>query len=882
MSDVFISHAHATARQARAAAAALRVAGYSVWLDDDLPVHRVFSRELDAQLTAAKAALVIWSADAAMSDWVLSEADRARELHKLVQLRVDDSRLPMPFDQTQCADLTDWAGDADHPGWARVVRSVAELVGRPPELLRTAVLGGAAPSEPETLAGAEARRAVREAQTDNLPKRLPKLVGREADLEALQALLGRADLVTVTGPGGVGKTRLAIEVAEHAIDDYEEGVWLVEFGPVSAGDQAPAAIARAMGVELPAGRDAFEALVDGLRLRRCLIVLDNCEHVVDAVAAFADAILDASAGIKLLASSQEPLGAEREQVFRLRSLAEPDAATLFAERASAAEAGFAVGPQDEAAVATICARLDGIPLAIEMAAARAPALGCQGVLDRLDDRFRLLTGGRRTALPRQRTLAATLDWSHGLLAERDAAVFRRLGAFSGGFTLEAASEVACGEDLDPLDVVDAISSLFAKSLVASDPGAAHRRYRLLETTRAYALEKLAAAGETIDIQRRHANWCLAFTRPQLADYDGHVSDDVFAARYFGENDNLERALDWCFGPDGDPQLGVAIAGSSEGVWASQSLYGAYIGWLERAKPYVDDTTPRAVRARFLSAKATSLTMMAPIRALEVADEAIEAARELGDPLELARALNAKGFALYALKRGAEAGELADESMRIISALPTGRTSAHSKVLAADVSLIAGAPDAGVALMREALDDLRAFGADGLANWLSQDLLYAPVMAPATAIDFARSSLARVRPGAMLADLTTSMAVYHLLVALAERGEPSDLEEATDLYRRYYRRLTPGMGRSFATGAMAKVALRQGRLRKAALLLAYSTAAIAALGAEAWYRGDPARLRDAIGRSAAPGDLEAWMAEGAQLREEDALVLPLGEAPRPTS
>ena len=878
MSDVFISYAHSTtAQQARAAADALRAAGYSVWLDDDLPAHRAFSREIDAQLTAAKAALVIWSAEAAMSDWVLSEADRARSEHKLVQLRLDGARLPMPFDQIQCADLSDWTGDSLHPGWAKVVSSVAELVGRRPKRRRRAVASGASLADSPVHPGAEPRPTAREAETDNLPKRLPSLVGREADLGALEALLGRADLATLTGPGGVGKTRLAVEVAKHAVGQFEEGAWLVELAPVTVGDQVPAAIARAMAVELPAGTDAFEALVDRLRLRRCLILLDNCEHVIDAVAAFAEAILEASSGIKLLASSQEPLGVEGEQVYRLRSLAEVDAATLFAERAGAAEAGFTVRPQDEAAVAAICTRLDGIPLAIEMAAARAPALGCEGVLDRLDDRFRLLTGGRRTALPRQRTLAATLDWSHGLLDERDAAVFRRLGAFSGGFTLEAASEVASGADLDRLDVVDAISSLVAKSLVATDLGAAHRRYRLLETTRAYALEKLDAAGETLDIQRRHAEWCLAFARPQLADYDGQVSDEAFAARYFGENDNLERALDWCFGPHGDAQLGVAIVSYGEGIWACQSLYGAYVGWLERATPHVDGTTPRSIRARFLSAKAEALMMTTASQALGMVDEAIEAARELDDPLELARTLNAKGYALFALKRGAEAVELAEESMRIIAALPTGRTAAQSKCLAGDLRGVAGTPEAAIALVREAVDDLRAFGADGLANWFEQDLLFLAPMTPDAAVDFCRTLLSRVRPGDMLADLMMSLAVDHLLFALAERGEPDDLDEAIDLYRRHYRRLAPGMGRSFATGAMAKVAFRQGRLRQAAMLLAYSNAAVAPLGQNAYYP-DPAPLRDALGQTVSPGDLDAWMAAGAKLSEDEALRLPLGEAP----
>ncbi len=499
------------------------------------------------------------------------------------------------------------------------------------------------------------------------------------------------------------------------------------------------------------------------------------------------------------------------------------------------------------------------------------------MLDRLDDRFRLLTGGRRTALPRQRTLAATLDWSHGLLDERDAAVFRRLGAFSGGFTLEAASEVACGEDLDRLDVVDAISSLVAKSLVATDPGAARLRYRLLETTRAYALEKLDAAGETHNIQRRHAEWFAAFARAAGADFNGHVSDDVLAARCFCETDNLERALDWCFGPNGDPQLGVAIIAFGEGIWACQTLYGAYLGLLQRARPHVDASTPLPMRARFLCAKATALTMTTPVQALDVVDEAIEAARELGEPRELARALNAKGWSLFSMNRGAEAVELAKESMHVMETLPIGRTHSQSKGLAAMLRYADGAQDAAVRLMREAIADLRAFGADGFANLEEQDLPVVARMTPTATADFHRARLARVKPGEVFADLTMSWAADFLLFALADCGGPSDLDEAMDVYRRYYRLLSPGVGRSYACGAMAKVAFNQGRLREAAMLLAYANAAVSSLGQGGYYP-DPAPLREALSQAAAPDELDAWMAAGAKLSEEEALKLPLEEAP----
>jgi len=293
---------------------------------------------------------------------------------------------------------------------------------------------------------------------NNLPMRSGKLIGREADMAQIASLFGESDLVTVIGPGGVGKTRIAVEFAHTQLGAYDDGVWLAELAPVADPEQVTSVVARAVNIELPVGQDPLIALMERLRLRHCLIVLDNCEHVIDAVASLAEALLAHTSKVKLLASSQEMLSIEGERVIRLRSLGEPDAVSLFAERATAADTAFALRPQDAGAVAAICRRLDGIPLAVEMAAARAPSLGCEGVLQRLDDRFRILTGGRRTAMPRQRTLQATLDWSHGLLSEADAAVFRRLGAFTGGFTLEAASKVAVDERLDSFGVVDALWS----------------------------------------------------------------------------------------------------------------------------------------------------------------------------------------------------------------------------------------------------------------------------------------------------------------------------------------------------------------------------------------------------------------------------------------
>ena len=814
MSDVFISYARSTAAQATAAAAGLRAAGYSVWLDEDLPAHRPYGREIETQLAAAKAALVIWSAEAVLSEWVLSEANRAREEHKLVQVLVDEARLPMPFDQIQCASLVGWDGGADHPGWRKALASV-EALSRPATTI--------APSAPEPPAAAPPQPAPQAAESGNLPRRLPSLFGRTPEIAQLTSLLERADLVTITGTGGVGKTRLAVELAERLIGEYPDGAWLVELAPVSDPEQVPSAIARAMAIELPVGQDALDALVERLCLRECLIVLDNCEHVVDAAAAFAEAILDRSRGIKLLASSQELLGVEGEQVFRLRSLEETDAAALFAERARAADAGFAVRERDQAAIAGICQRLDGIPLAIEMAAARAPSLGCEGVLQRLDDRFRLLTGGRRTALPRQRTLAATLEWSHGLLPERDATVFRRLGVFSGGFTLEAASDVAADDAIDGFEVVDAVTSLVAKSLVAADPGEERPRYRLLETTRAFALEKLDAAGETLATQRRHAEWALEFIRPASLEYETSH-----------HRRRLRRAL---LRRERQPRTRDRLGARAERrCRAGRRAGGVRVGGLGAAVPVHGLSAAAGARdaaaGRGEDALGESALFGQPPRRSH--DEpsspgARSRRRDRRGRAPYARADMARGrpecegvFSIYD-RAEFEMGPLADELMRIIAALPTGRTVSQSKMLAASARLGSDGYGAADPLYREAISDLRAFGAQGLANWFEFAALTRKPMSPDEAVEFYRALLASVRVGEVFAGLTLDGIVGRLIFGLADRGSPRDLDEALDIYRRHYKRLATTQMRAYASCAIGFVMAGQGRLREAALLLGHADA-----------------------------------------------------------
>jgi predicted ATPase/class 3 adenylate cyclase len=1047
MSDVFISYARSTAAQARAVGDALRAMGYSVWCDDELPSHRSYGDVIEEQLSSAKAVVVVWSAEAVKSHWVRSEADRGLGNDKLVQLTVDRSRLPMPFDQIQCADLSGWTGDAGHPAWLKIVASVIELAGAAPTgaspeptirpspsavsgsglhallltdietasllwlnhraamqeavagyqaVLRAAVVnhGGevfrtdgeamfarfGSPSEAVAASGEaqvalaerswpgigslKARMAIdfgnayrrggdlfgpalnrcakllmlghggqvlvtataadllagggdgapalrvlgahplddpsqrvgvrqllisglpqdfpplqlSEAHPNNLPKRPGTLIGRDAEMAQIAAMLGRSGLVTITGAGGVGKTRIAIEVGLGQLADYEDGVWLAELAPISDPEQVPGVVARAMNIDLPAGQDKRTALVDRLRPRRCLVLLDNCEHVIDAVAALVGQVLDTSTGVRVLASSQELLGVEGEQVFRLRSLHEKDAAALFTERALAADAAFKIGKRSEAAVAAICRRLDGIPLAIEMAAARGPSLGCEGVLQRLDDRFRVLTGGRRTALPRQRTLLATLEWSHGLLGPNDAAVFRRLGVFTGDCTLEAVSDVASNEDLDSFEVVDALSSLVAKSLVAADTEDNRTRYRLLETTRAFALEKLEAAGEVEAMRRRHAEHFTRFAAPAFNDYYGPVSDDVFYARYATDIENIDRAIAWAFGPTGDSEIGVALTAASYVIWVARSLYPELVRWAEVAAGKMTPATPLPVRAALLGAQAGAYTLTSPNKAIGVVDQAVEANRASGDLVRFGDALWYKGFSLWATGRSDSARAVSNELVALTADLPVSRLVGQARYLAAILTRGKDGPEATEPLYEKAVEQLRSIGAEGLAIYVlvngTTNLI--PWDNPDVAIEGLRDLLRRLRPTHMLGGLSAALAATRLMELLARRAGSGDLAEAMSVGRNYQK----AAGRAVAYRyllAMALVSQKSGRSPEAARIAGFAAARRAASGAENWRSRHTFEELSALLASVLPSkQLAALQAEGAGMSEDQAFHLVIGE------
>jgi predicted ATPase len=437
----------------------------------------------------------------------------------------------------------------------------------------------------------------------NLPEPVSELIGRDGELREIVSLAATHRLVTLTGPGGIGKTRLALAVARQLAPQFADGVWVAELAPLADPNLVAATLAAAVGLDLGGGEVSAPRVAQALADRRLLLVLDTCEHVIAAAAALTEAVLRAGSAVRIIATSREPLRAEAEQVYPVPPLAVPamagddpcqyGAVRLFVERARAAEPHFAPD-QHLAMITPICRRLDGIPLAIELAAARAAALGVEELSARLDDRFRLLTGGRRTALPRHQTLRATLDWSYELLTAPERMVLRRLAIFASTFSLEAAGAVAASSGVAPSEVVDGVSSLVEKSLVAAEVEGAIARYLLLDTTRAYALQKLAEGGECKLLARRHAEYYRDLFERAESEWETRPTTD-WLGDYGRQIDNLRAALDWAFSPAGNASIGLALTTAAVPLWVHLSLMEECRSRVERALAAIAREVDRDLR-----------------------------------------------------------------------------------------------------------------------------------------------------------------------------------------------------------------------------------------------------------------------------------------------
>jgi predicted ATPase/class 3 adenylate cyclase len=421
-----------------------------------------------------------------------------------------------------------------------------------------------------------------EATPNNLAQQLNSYVGREQQGRELRELLARSRLLTLLGMGGIGKSRLSVQVGAELLDEYPDGVWLVELAPLADPLLVPQALASVLGVKEDAGHGVLDALLAHVRDKTLLVILDNCEHLVHACADLAKRLLQAGAAVKVLASSRDALQMAGETVYQvptlgipaadgtgdLQALAHHEAVRLFVDRASAVQPGFRLEAGNAAAVAEICRRLDGIPLALELAAARTRALSVQAIAARLNDRFRLLVSGDQTVLPRQRTLRALIDWSHELLSEPERALFRRLAVFAGGWTLEAAEAVGGGDGLPPAEVLDLLAQLVQKSLVLMEPGGA--RYGMLDTVRAYAAEKLAAAGDEAATRERHLLHHVALAEMTPAKLTG-PEQGRWLQQLDLERENLLLAHEACGRDARHHEQGLQLVFALKGYWRMRGL-----------------------------------------------------------------------------------------------------------------------------------------------------------------------------------------------------------------------------------------------------------------------------------------------------------------------
>src|SRR5438874_2632734 len=477
----------------------------------------------------------------------------------------------------------------------------------------------------------------------NLPKQVTRFVGRETELrEAAGHLSGGRRLVTFSGSGGSGKTRLALQVAAEVVDRFPDGAWLVELASVSDEAQLPHVLTTTLGVREESGRHLESTLAEALAHKRLLLILDNCEHVLTGTAELTDLLLQACRGVQVMATSQEALGLPGEVVFRVPPMAPAEGVELFADRARLRNRAFALTDDNRDAVADICRRLDGIPLAIELAAARVNVLTPAQILDRLGDQFRLLTGGDRTAVPRQQTLRAAVDWSHELLTKDERTLLRRLAVFSGGWTLEAAEAVSAGDGLDALDVLDLLDHLVARNLVVVEEQDGAARYRLLGSIRQYAQEKLVDAGEVVEYRRRHLEFFAELVRraePELTGPD----QAAWLARLAVEYDNVRAALDWAGAGAAGSGFLLDMAGCLWRFWLVRGPWREGRAWIARGLEVDGDVAPAAVRAKALAASGGLAVEQGDLDAAQpFLDESLALWQQLGDMAGTAHAINHLG------------------------------------------------------------------------------------------------------------------------------------------------------------------------------------------------------------------------------------------------
>jgi len=727
---------------------------------------------------------------------------------------------------------------------------------------------------------------------NNLPLQLKSFIGREREMADITALIAEHRLVTLVGSGGVGKTRTSLQVAANLLDGSGDGVWFIELAPLSSGEYIASTVAQAFGVALPTEGEPLDNLARVLKGKRALIVFDNCEHLVEPAARVVSAILRGCPQVRILASSRQGLGIEGEATYRMPSLSIPAdldttsltaadstqfvAISLFVERARAADHRFALSDANAPVIADICRQLDGIPLAIELAASRVKVFSPQQVRERLNERFRMLTGGSRDVLPRQQTLRALIDWGHDLLDERERLLFRRLGIFANGFAYEGAVAVAGGEDLDEFEIFDVLSSLVDKSLVLAEPQADAVRYRLLESTRAYAAEKLDAAAERELMATRHLGYLRGCFAEALSLRERTARSTDLVVLFATELDDVRFALDGALARSAVVE-GAELLFSVSATWKDLGLDAEGIRRCEQYRAAL----PRS-ELRLLARVSTNLAALLSasgqkLRAFEIATEALAHARSSGDAAAQSRALVC--FAARLIDRR----QLDDAEAALAEAEEKGGASRWFRYMLlierSHLSLIRGEFEAAVRMLEQLSAEQRLLGDVRAEQVTMQTIAEAEHALGRTqrSNDIQLGLLPALRAGKNKVDLANTLANRAgYLVALGDApGAVAAASEAIGIFARHEPDHTFN---AIAIEHLALVYALRGEVERAANLEGFVGAAYRRHGLEREFTETKTynRLMSLLRDGHAPDELERLFADGATLTPEAAIALALAE------
>jgi predicted ATPase len=866
--DVFISYSFDDKAVADAFCAQLEAAGIACWIAPRDPRPGLpYGAQIVQAISQSAVTALVFSRAANASRAVLGEIELGANRGKPI--------FPMRIDPVEPVEDLEYYIRSLH--WFDATqRPIDARLGEAVTALRALLDGVPRDARPDT------------ASRTNLPAQVTSFVGRESEVAEISQMLEAHRLVTLTGSAGIGKTRTTLEAASSVLDAFEDGVWFVELAPLASGEYVAATVAQAAGIALPPRGDALDNLVAAVKARHLLFVFDNCEHLIEAAGVAIAALLRGCPQLKVLASSRQALRIDGEQTYRLPPLNVPHdapnepllrnaaarnpAVALFVERALAVDRNFALTDENATFVAEICRRLDGVPLAIELAAARANVLKPQQLRDRLDERFRVLTAGSRSALPRQQTLRATIDWSYDLLDERERTLFRRLGIFVGGFRIEGA--VAVYPELDDLDVFELLSSLVEKSLVLVEDAGEALRYRLLESTRLYASEKLAAAGERNAAADRHLQYLRALFAEAFEAYQRTADSSTMEKPLTDEIDDVRAALAWSLAA-GDASLGGELLAMTGTTWRFLGREREAREQTEAFEAALRDAEP-VLQARLRVTFASLVGQSGRIAlALEAAREAVALARASGVPAVLAGALLARSrLASFAQDFGEAEPALAEAEA--IPGMP-----AVIRIMALEARAVLSQFTGDLDTAARAFEEVATFLRGNERNRRGQVLNLAEIEHARGNTGRAIELLRDVLPGARAENNPNALAVY-LANYAGYLVAADDVAAATEAVREVIREIAPGDPESpFIASSLEHLALAialAGNAPRAARLGGYADATLRKLGFARVYTEKTTydRLHLLLRERLPPSDAERLLAEGASLTPHDAIAEALAD------